>query len=81
MTSKFLSLLQSSPLPLLADGAMGTLLHSRGTPFDQCFDELNLSNPAAVTGIHVEYLEAGAQILLTNTSRQPVQTQQIWIPE
>ena len=67
MTSKFLSLLQSSPLPLLADGAMGTLLHSRGTPFDQCFDELNLSNPAAVTGIHVEYLEAGAQILLTNT--------------
>ena len=67
MTSKFLSLLQSSPLPLLADGAMGTLLHSRGTPFDQCFDELNLSNPAAVSGIHAEYLEAGAQILLTNT--------------
>ena len=46
---------------------MGTLLHSRGTPFDKCFDELNLSNPAAVRGIHAEYLEAGAQILLTNT--------------
>jgi homocysteine S-methyltransferase len=46
---------------------MGTLLHSRGTPFDKCFDELNLSNPAAVSGIHEEYLKAGAQILLTNT--------------
>jgi len=32
MTDKFLSLLQSSATPLLADGAMGTLLHSRGTP-------------------------------------------------
>ena len=67
MTGTFLSLLNSSSTPLLADGAMGTLLHSRGTPFDQCFDELNLSNPAAVSGIHAEYLEAGAQILLTNT--------------
>ena len=67
MTGKFLSLLESSRAPLLADGAMGTLLHSRGAPFDQCFDELNLSNPVSVTGIHSEYLEAGAQILLTNT--------------
>ena len=67
MTGNFLSLLQTSRIPLLADGAMGTLLYSRGTPFSQCFDELNLSNPSAVTGIHVEYVEAGAQILLTNT--------------
>jgi len=67
VTNTFLSLLESSPTPLLADGAMGTLLHSRGTPFDKCFDELNLSNPAAVSGIHAEYLKAGAQILLTNT--------------
>jgi methionine synthase I (cobalamin-dependent) len=67
MTKTFLSLLESSTMPLLDDGAMGTLLHSRGTPFDKCFDELNLSNPAAVRGIHAEYLEAGAQILLTNT--------------
>ena len=67
MTGKFLSLLQNSPTPLLADGAMGTLLHTRGIAFDRCFDELNLSNPAVVTGIHSEYLEAGAQILLTNT--------------
>jgi methionine synthase I (cobalamin-dependent)/5,10-methylenetetrahydrofolate reductase len=67
MSLDFLSLLQSSPLPLLADGAMGTLLHSRGAPFDQCFDELNLADPQMILGVHREYLEAGAQILLTNT--------------
>ena len=67
MTSKFLSLLEASPAPLVADGAMGTLLHARGAPFDQCFDELNLTEPATVEGIHHEYLEAGAQIILTNT--------------
>jgi methionine synthase / methylenetetrahydrofolate reductase(NADPH) len=65
--NQFLSLLRSSPTPLLADGAMGTLLHSRGTPFDQCFDELNLTAPAVIEGVHREYLEAGAQVILTNT--------------
>ena len=34
--------------PLLADGAMGTLLYERGIPFDQCFDELNASQPGKV---------------------------------
>jgi homocysteine S-methyltransferase len=67
MTSRFLSLLESSSTPLLADGAMGTLLHSRGVAFDRCFDELNLTAPAVVVGLHREYLEAGAQIILTNT--------------
>ncbi len=67
MTAKFLELLETSPAPLVADGAMGTLLHARGAPFDQCFDELNLTDPATVAGIHHEYLQAGAQILLTNT--------------
>ncbi len=52
---------------LLADGAMGTMLHARGVGFDKCFDELNLTNPAAVADIHREYIEAGAQIILTNT--------------
>jgi methionine synthase / methylenetetrahydrofolate reductase(NADPH) len=65
--NKFLSLLESSPTPLLADGAMGTLLHSRGIHIGKCFDELNLSNPQAVAAIHEEYRAAGAQILLTNT--------------
>src|SRR5271157_4055870 len=52
---------------VLADGAMGTMLHSRGIGFEKCFDELNLTNPSAVAAIHREYIEAGAQIILTNT--------------
>jgi homocysteine S-methyltransferase len=38
--------------PVLADGAMGTLLHERGVPIDTCFDELNLTRPELVGGIH-----------------------------
>ena len=52
---------------LLADGAMGTMLHARGVSFDKCFDELNITNPAAVADIHREYIEAGAQLIITNT--------------
>src|SRR5215210_2032902 len=52
---------------LLIDGAMGTMLHTRGIGFDRCFDELNLTNPAAVAEIHREYIEAGAQLIITNT--------------
>ncbi len=46
---------------------MGTMLHGRGVSFDKCFDELNLTNPAAVADIHREYIEAGAQLVITNT--------------
>jgi homocysteine S-methyltransferase len=52
---------------LLADGAMGTMLNARGVSFEKCFDELNLTNPAVVAEVHREYIEAGAQIILTNT--------------
>ena len=52
---------------LLADGAMGTMLHARGIGFDKCFDELNLTNPVVVAEIHREYIEAGAQLIITNT--------------
>ena len=65
MTNKFLNLLSSQTL--LADGAMGTMLHTRGVGFDKCFDELNLTNPSAVAEIHREYIEAGAQLIITNT--------------
>lgn len=58
---------QISERTLLADGAMGTMLHARGMGFDKCFDELNLTNPAAVAEIHREYIEAGAQLIITNT--------------
>lgn len=65
--SKFLDLLSRSPLPLLSDGAMGTMLNVRGVSFDQCFDALNLSNPALVGDIHRAYIQAGAQVIQTNT--------------
>jgi homocysteine S-methyltransferase len=53
--------------PLLADGAMGTMLYARGVPFDQCFDALNVSTPAVVEGTHRDYVAAGAEIIETNT--------------
>ncbi len=65
MSYRFLELLSSQVL--IADGAMGTMLHGRGIDFRRCFDELNLSNPALVAEIHREYIEAGAQLILTNT--------------
>lgn len=53
--------------PILADGAMGTTLHARGVPFEACFDELNLTRPELVLEIHRSYLQAGAEIIETNT--------------
>ncbi len=52
---------------LLADGAMGTMLYNRGVPLTQCFDELNLTRPAAVAEVHHAYIEIGAQLIATNT--------------
>lgn len=53
--------------PLLADGAMGTLLYSRGLDFEECFDALNLSKPQVILDVHRLYAAAGADILETNT--------------
>jgi len=52
---------------MLADGAMGTVLYSRGVFINRCYDELNLSDPGLILSIHEEYLLAGAEILETNT--------------
>lgn len=52
---------------ILADGAMGTMLYAKGVFINTCFDELNLSRPALVEEIHREYVEAGADIIETNT--------------
>ena len=49
------------------DGAMGTMLYARGVFLNRCFDELNLSNPGLVRQVHDEYLEAGADVIETNT--------------
>jgi homocysteine S-methyltransferase len=53
--------------PLLADGAMGTVLYARGIFINRCYDELNLSDPDLIRSVHEEYLQAGAEILETNT--------------
>lgn len=65
MSLSFISRLAQGPI--LCDGAMGTLLYARGVPFEQCFDNLNLSQPALVSSIHDEYIRAGAELIETNT--------------
>lgn len=53
--------------PLLGDGAMGTLLHQHGTEIGACFDALNLTHPQQVAAVHRAYIEAGADVIETNT--------------
>jgi methionine synthase / methylenetetrahydrofolate reductase(NADPH) len=60
-----LARLQTSPV--LCDGAMGTLLYSKGVFINRCYDELNLSQPDLIRNVHHEYLQAGAEIIETNT--------------
>ncbi len=52
---------------LLADGAMGTMLHSRGADLRACLDALNLNRPDLVLEIHQAYATAGCDLLETNT--------------
>lgn len=52
---------------LLADGAMGTLIHEAGVPMGTCFDHLNLTNPELISSIHRAYVAAGADVIETNT--------------
>src|SRR5947209_3979625 len=53
--------------PVLCDGAMGTLLYAKGIFINRCYDELNLSQPELICGVHHDYLQAGAEIVETNT--------------
>ena len=52
---------------LVGDGAMGTLLLSRGIRPQQVFETLSLTDPAAVRAVHEEYIAAGADLIETNT--------------
>jgi len=52
---------------LLFDGAIGTMVYSRGVFINRCYDELNLSRPDLVKEIHSVYVEAGADCIETNT--------------
>ena len=65
MRSVFLQRVEQGPVAF--DGAMGTLLYARGVYINRNFDELNLSRPDLVEKVHRDYLEAGAQVLTTNT--------------
>jgi methionine synthase I (cobalamin-dependent)/5,10-methylenetetrahydrofolate reductase len=53
--------------PVLCDGAMGTLLYAKGVFINRCYDELNLSQPEMIRSVHHDYLQAGAEIIETNT--------------
>src|SRR5512142_3140854 len=52
---------------LVCDGAMGTMLYSKGIFLNRCFDELNLTQPDLVAEVHQAYVRAGADLIETNT--------------
>jgi methionine synthase / methylenetetrahydrofolate reductase(NADPH) len=53
--------------PVLLDGAMGSLLYERGVLHTRSYDELNLSQPELIRGVHRDYVHAGAELIETNT--------------
>ena len=53
--------------PVVCDGAMGTMLYSKGIPLNRCYDELNAGMPQLVKEIHLAYVKAGAEVIETNT--------------
>lgn len=52
---------------LLLDGAIGTTLYNKGIFINRSFEDANLANPQLVREVHQEYLQAGAQLLTTNS--------------
>jgi methionine synthase / methylenetetrahydrofolate reductase(NADPH) len=65
MAQNFIERLKQSPV--LCDGAMGTLLYAKGIFINRCYDELNVSQPELIRAVHHDYLQAGAEIIETNT--------------
>jgi methionine synthase I (cobalamin-dependent)/5,10-methylenetetrahydrofolate reductase len=65
MAADLLARLKQSPV--LCDGATGTLLYAKGIFINRCYDELNLSQPDLIRELHREYMQAGAEIIETNT--------------
>ncbi len=64
--SKFTAFMNARPI-LVADGAMGTMLHKAGLLLGIAPERWNLENPDAVRAVYKAYLEAGADLILTNT--------------
>ncbi|HXW90474.1 MAG TPA: bifunctional homocysteine S-methyltransferase/methylenetetrahydrofolate reductase [Terriglobales bacterium] len=65
MASDLLTKMEQAPV--LCDGATGTLLYAKGVFINRCYDELNVSQPDLIRNVHQDYLQAGAQIIETNT--------------
>jgi homocysteine S-methyltransferase len=63
--SRFLEVLTAGGL--VFDGAMGTSLYERGFLYTQCFEDMNLSRPEVISEIHRGFVDAGAQVIETNT--------------
>ena len=53
--------------PLIFDGAMGTAIYEKGIFINACYDELNITKPDLIKSIHQEYIDAGCDVILTNT--------------
>ncbi len=53
--------------PLVADGAMGTMINAAGIGFERSFEGLNVQQPDVVLGIHRAFVDAGCDVLETNT--------------
>ena len=66
MANTFLEALHSGRV-LLMDGAMGTELQRAGIQPGECYEHWNLTHPERVLAIHRANVEAGAEVLLTNT--------------
>ncbi len=56
-----------SERPLIFDGAMGTMIYSKGVFINTCYEHLCITNPKLIAGIHREYVEAGADVIETNS--------------
>jgi 5-methyltetrahydrofolate--homocysteine methyltransferase len=65
--NKFQQLLASRSGPIMADGAMGTQLFAAGLQFGDPPETWNVIHPEVIRGIQRRYIEAGADIILTNT--------------
>lgn len=66
MTNPFATLIEDGQVHVV-DGAMGTQLYERGVFVNVCYDEVSLSRPETVASIHRDYVEAGAEVIETNT--------------
>lgn len=52
---------------IVFDGGMGTYLYEKGIYINRSFEELNIVDPDLVKGLHQEYVNAGADVIETNT--------------